>query len=159
MAVLTNEQRALGRQNADVALGVTRRDFLKAAAVAPVLGAFYFGYSGIDKPVKAAIIGTGNEGCNAMIDEHNRAFVDYIGYCDARPTQQARAVRQFTAHKDYGEAAAKALKKYDTVDDMLADKEVELVIIALPLWLHAEVAIKAMKAGKQIGRASCRERV
>ena len=150
MARLTDQQRALGRQNADVALGVTRRDFLKAAAVAPVMGAFYFGYSGIDKPVKAAIIGTGNEGCNAMIDEHNRAFVDYIGYCDARPSQQARAVRQFTAHKDYGEAAAKALKKYDTVDDMLADKDVEMVVIALPLWLHAPVAIKAMQAGKHV---------
>ncbi len=150
MARLTDEQLALGRQNADVALGVTRRDFLKAAAVAPVLGAFYFGYSGIDRPVKAAIIGTGNEGCNAMIDQHNRAFVDYVGYCDARPTQQARAVRQFTAHKDYGEAAAKALKKYDTVDDLLADKDVEMVVIALPLWLHAPVAIKAMKAGKHV---------
>ena len=92
MAILTPEQRALGRQNAATALGVTRRDFLKAAAVAPALGAFYFGYSGIEKPVKAAIIGTGNEGCQAMIRDHNRAFIDYIGFCDARPTQQARAV-------------------------------------------------------------------
>ena len=59
MALLTPEQRALGRQNANTALGVTRRDFLKAAAVAPAIGAFYFGYTGIDKPVRAAIIGTG----------------------------------------------------------------------------------------------------
>ena len=58
MALLTPEQRALGRQNANTALGVTRRDFLKAAAVAPALGAFYFCYTGIDKPVKAASIGT-----------------------------------------------------------------------------------------------------
>ena len=73
MALLTPEQRALGRENANTALGVTRRDFLKAAAVAPALGAFYFGYTGIDKPpVKAAIIGTGNEGCQAMIRDHNR---------------------------------------------------------------------------------------
>ena len=93
MALLTPEQRALGRQNADEALGVTRRDFLKAAAVAPAAGAFYYLYSGIDKPVKAAIVGTGNEGCQAMIRDHNRAFVDYIGFCDARPSQRARMWR------------------------------------------------------------------
>ena len=33
---------------------------------------------------------------------------------------------------------------------MLADKDVEMVVIALPLWLHAPVAIKAMKAGKHV---------
>ena len=43
MTNLTPEQRALGRENANRALGVTRRDLLKAAAVAPALGAFYFG--------------------------------------------------------------------------------------------------------------------
>ena len=39
MALLTPEQRTLGRQNANTALGGTRRDFLKAAAVAgPIPG-------------------------------------------------------------------------------------------------------------------------
>ena len=57
MTTLTPEERALGRTNANIALGVTRRDFLKAAAAVPALGAFYFGYEGIDKPVRAAIIG------------------------------------------------------------------------------------------------------
>ena len=45
MTNLTPEQRVLGRENADRALGVSRRDLLKAAAAAPALGAFYFGYS------------------------------------------------------------------------------------------------------------------
>ena len=44
MTNLTPEQRALGRENANRAIGMTRRDFLKAAAAAPALGAFYFGY-------------------------------------------------------------------------------------------------------------------
>ena len=46
MTNLTPEQRVLGRENADRALGVSRRDVLKAAAAAPALGAFYFGYAG-----------------------------------------------------------------------------------------------------------------
>ena len=33
---------------------------------------------------------------------------------------------------------------------MLADKDVEMVVIALPLWLHAPIAIEAMKAGKHV---------
>lgn len=47
MTNLTPEQRVLGRENANAALGVSRRDLLKAAAAAPALGAFYFGYKGM----------------------------------------------------------------------------------------------------------------
>src|SRR4051794_36200228 len=151
MTNLTPEQRALGRDNADRALGMTRRDVLKAAATAPALGAFYFGYNKLDKPsVRAAIIGTGNEGCQAMIRDHNRDYLNFIGYCDIRPTQQKRAVKEFTEHKQYGENDAKALKQYADDDEMLADPDVEMIVIALPLWLHAPIAIKAMKAGKHV---------
>jgi hypothetical protein len=91
MTNLTPEQRALGRENANRALGMTRRDMLKAAAAAPALGAFYFGYEKMDKPpVRAAIIGTGNEGCQAMIRDHNRDYLDMIGFCDIRATKVAR---------------------------------------------------------------------
>jgi predicted dehydrogenase len=150
MTPLTTEERELGRSNANTVLGVSRRDFLRAAAVAPAIGAFYFGYKGVEKPVKAAIIGTGNEGCQAMIRDHNRAFMDFIGYCDIRPSQQVRAVNEFKAHKDYTTADVEKIKKYDDADAMLADPDVEVVVIALPLWLHAPVAIKAMQAGKHV---------
>ena len=106
MLNLTPDQRALGRENANNVIGSTRRDFLKAAAVAPGLGAFYFGYQAMgDKPpVRAAIIGTGNEGCGAMIQDHNRAYLDFVGFCDIRPSQQERALKQFAKHKDYSAA-------------------------------------------------------
>ena len=151
MSNLTPEQRALGRENANRALGVTRRDWLKAAAVAPAAGAFYFGYDKLGKdPVRAAVIGTGNEGCQAMIRYHNRDYLNYIGFCDARPSQQARAVKEFSDHKDYGPAEAKKLKQYADYKEILADKDVEVLVIALPLWLHAPIAIEAMKAGKHV---------
>ncbi|MGL4461110.1 MAG: Gfo/Idh/MocA family protein, partial [Planctomycetia bacterium] len=35
-------------------------------------------------------------------------------------------------------------------DDMLADKDVEAVVIATPLWTHARFAVQAMKAGKHV---------
>ena len=97
---LTPEQRALGRENANQAIGsIRRRDFLRAAAVTPALGAFYFGYEKLDKPpVRAAIIGTGNEGCGAMIHDHTRDYLNFIGFCDIRPFNQKRARKEFAAH-------------------------------------------------------------
>src|SRR3954452_16932045 len=129
MSTLTPEQRALGRENANRALGVTRRDMLKAAAAAPALGAFYFGYEKMDgkSPVRAAIIGTGNEGCQAMIRDHNRDYLDMIGFCDIRPSQQERAVKEFSAHKQYSAQDVKKLSKYADADEMPADPNVEVV--------------------------------
>jgi predicted dehydrogenase len=131
---------------------MSRRDVLKAAAAAPALGAFYFGYEKLEDkpPVRAAIIGTGNEGCAAMIHEHNRDYIDIIGFCDIRPSQQARARKEFADHKQYGPAAAKKIIQYEDQDKMLADPDVEMIIIALPLWLHAPVSIAALKAGKHV---------
>ena len=150
MTNLTPEQRALGRLNADTAIGSTRRDFLKAAAAAPALGAFYFGYNKIGKAVNAAIIGTGNEGCQAMIHDHNREYVNYVGFCDIRPTQRERGRKEFASHKQYTPDEAKNLTAYADIDALLADPKVEMVVIALPLWLHAPIAIKAMNAGKHV---------
>ncbi|MBX6315016.1 MAG: Gfo/Idh/MocA family oxidoreductase [Isosphaeraceae bacterium] len=155
MTTVTPEQRALGRENANAALGFTRRDFLRGAAAAPALGAFYFGYKALGEqhpPVRAAIIGTGNEGCGAMIHDHNRHYIDYIGFCDIRPSNQRRCLDEFAKHPQYTKADVQRIKErmYQDVDEMLADKDVELVVIALPLWLHAPVAIKAMQAGKHV---------
>src|SRR5690349_11287476 len=149
---MTPEQRALGRYNADTAIGVTRRDFLKAAAVAVPAGAAYFGYEKMTgkEPVRAAIIGTGNEGCQAMIHDHNRAYVNYIGFCDIRPSQQERAIKEFSNHADYSAEDVKKLKRYMEVQDVLDDPDVEMVVLALPLFLHAPVAIQALKAGKHV---------
>jgi predicted dehydrogenase len=152
MTTVTAEQRALGQQNANTALGLTRRDFLRGAAAAPALGAFYFGYKsmGEQKPVRAAIIGTGTEGCTAMIAQHNRDYIDYIARCDIRPSQQERAKKTFLEHKQYTPEDVKKIQSYTEIDDVLKNPDVEMVVIALPLWLHAPIAIKAMEAGKHV---------
>ena len=135
---------------------MTRRDLLRPPPPPRPWRGFYFGYKEMgNKPaVKAAIIGTGNEGCQAMIRDHNRDYLDFIGFCDIRPSQQERAVKEFSNHKQYTAADVKKIKKYDDKEEMLADPDVEMVVIALPLWLHAPVAIEAMKAGKHV---FCRE--
>ncbi len=152
MTNLTPEERLLGRENANRALGISRREWLAAAAATPAMGAYYFGYKGLgDKPpVKAAIIGTGDEGCQAMIRFHNRDYLNYIGFCDIRPSQIERAIKEFSDHKQYSPADVKGLKQYKTKEEVYNDPDVEVVVIALPLHLHAPVAIEAMKAGKHV---------
>ena len=152
MSTLTAEQRALGAANVREALGFSRRDFLKAAAVAPALGAFYFSYGKMEgrEPVRAVLIGTGDEGCQAMVRDHNRDYVNYIGFCDIRPTQIERCKAEFGKHAQYTPKDVEAMRIYDDYQKAIADPDVEMVVIALPLFLHAPVAIEALKAGKHV---------
>ena len=48
------------------------------------------------------------------------------------------------------DAARKQVKVYEAYEELLADDDIEAVIIALPLHLHAPAAIKAMRAGKHV---------
>src|SRR4029079_14253655 len=43
-----------------------------------------------------------------------------------------------------------ALKKYRNLEDMLADKDIDLIDACNPTNLHPETAIKSLKAGKHV---------
>jgi predicted dehydrogenase len=43
-----------------------------------------------------------------------------------------------------------AVRKYRTIDEILADPDIEAVDICLPTFLHASVAIRALRAGKHV---------
>jgi predicted dehydrogenase len=164
---LTPEQRETGRANfARTADGLTRRGFLKSLAVAggalvPISAGVYFGYKSLDgKPVKAALIGAGDEG-GVLVGEHNPEFLKFIAFADPRPTNQARIFKEepkpsprrgFT--RVYGEDEAKKIKKYDDYMQMLREHkdELEAVVIALPLHLHAKAAVDCMRFGKERGK-------
>ena len=154
---VTPEQRELGKANFQrVADGLTRRDFMKSLAltagtVVPVSAAAYYGYSSwgeTNKPVRTALIGAGGEG-GVLVSEHNPRFVEIVAVCDIRPSSLKRVFhgeRRLKHH--YGNDAAKKIKVFEDYRQLLEDREIEAVIIALPLHLHAPVAIDAMKAGK-----------
>lgn len=148
---------------------VTRRDFLAttiagAAGIAvPVAGAgaMYFGYDKVADPVRVGVIGTGDEG-NVLIGAMNPDYVDLVAIADIRPYNIHRAF-----HGDWASDAAlearpgiisrfkyaseddarKHVKVYDKdYRDLLKDESVEAIVIALPLHLHAPVAVEAMTA-------------
>ncbi len=150
--------------------GVNRRDFLKgvvcAGAVSSVgLGAMYFGYGKVTDPVRVGVIGTGDEG-SVLIGAVNPDYVQVVAIADIRPYNVHRAFHGDWASPaalaarpglltKYGwktrEEAEKHVKVYrEGYQALLDDPDVEAVIIALPLHLHAPVAIQAMLKGKHV---------
>lgn len=162
---LTPEQRALGKDNFNrTADGLTRRGFMKSlaatgGAIAVAAPAAYFGYKSIDgKPVKAALIGGGDEG-GVLVGEHNPAYLEFVAVCDIRPWNMNRVFEgdpktslRKGFKKVYGKGADK-IKKFDTYEGLMEElrnnKEIEAIVIALPLCMHAKAAIDAMKIGKE----------
>ncbi len=172
MDQLSPEKKVIGKNNFDEIIGFTRRDFLRGivatgAVSGAGLGAMYFGYDKVANPVRIGIIGVGDEG-NVLIGGCTPEYVDVVAIADVRPSSIHRAF--YGDHSSPAAAAARPglISKYKyssyeeakshiavytgktAVRDLLDNKDVEAVIIALPLHLHAPVAVQAMLRGKHV---------
>jgi predicted dehydrogenase len=162
---VTPEQRETGKANfARAAEGLTRRGFMKSlaagAAVLPITAAAYFGYRSLEgRPVKAALIGGGDEG-GVLVGEHNPEYLEFIAVADIRPSNMRRifegdpkAIALRKGFKKIYGSQANDIRQYTDFTQMLKkEKDIEAVVIALPLHLHAPVAIAAMHAGQSRGK-------
>jgi len=174
---LSPDQKEVGTHNYHSAVGsyydVNRRDFLRgiiaAGAVSGAgLGAMYFGYGRVTDPVRVAVIGTGDEG-NVLIGGCTPEYVQVKAICDIRPFSIHRAFHgEWTTPSALGRRpgllsvygypneaqARKEIKVYDSTNGgimaCLDDPDIEAVIIALPLFLHAPVAAQAMERGLHV---------
>ncbi len=170
---LTPEERQCGEENFHAALGnkLVRYDFLKQCiaerlATGAGLGAKYFGYGKPpSEPVRVGVIGTGDEG-GVLIGAINPKYVQVVAIADIRPYNIYRAFHGDSSSANalrvrpglitkYGWAdeaeARRTVKVYaDRYEELLDDENVEAVIVALPLHLHAEASIKAMRKGKHV---------
>jgi predicted dehydrogenase len=117
-------------------------------------------------PVRAGLIGGGDEG-GVLVGEHNPDYLQFIAVCDLRPSNLADSYNDRRPGTDrifrgenppsprkgferiYGEDSL-GIKRYRDYKELLANKDIEAVVIALPLHLHAQVAIDALKAGKHV---------
>ena len=94
--------------------------------------------------VTLGVIGSGSRGTFVMTVFQKDPAVKVLSICDVFEPNLETAIS--TASKVPG-TRPKAVRNYK---ELLADKDVEAVIIALPLHLHAPVAIKAMLKGKHV---------
>jgi predicted dehydrogenase len=162
---LTPDRREAGKANFERAVGehgLTRRDFMKgmvaaAAAGVPISAAVYFNYAKPPgNPVKVGLIGAGDEG-GVLASDHNPEYLQIVAVADFRPYNKKRIFegegstsRRRGLKYHYGNNAANDIKVYDDYKELLQRKDIEGVIIAVPLHLHAPVAIDAMNAGKHV---------
>lgn len=174
MKSLSAEEKEIGKDNYHEAVSVTRRKFLvgsvlgTTAVSAAGLGAAYFNYEQVKDPVRVGVIGTGDEG-GVLIGALNPNYVQVVAIADIRPYNIHRAF-----HGDWGggdpnlthsirtglidkygwkseDEARRNVKVYDKdYHDLIKDSNVEAIIIALPLHLHAQVAIECLQAGKHV---------
>jgi predicted dehydrogenase len=167
---LTESEKSIGKANFNDAIDITRRDFLAGTVAAGLasgvgLGSMYFGYGkSVGSPLRVGVLGTGDEG-SVLIGAHNPDYLNVVAIADIRPFNVFRAFHGDVSSPSAATArpglmakykwatedeARTKVKVYGAYEDLLADKNVEAVIIALPLHLHAEASIKAMRAGKHV---------
>lgn len=123
---------------------LTRREFLtgSAATVATAFGLFTESAGktyGPQDTINAAIIGTGNQGCFLLERAIKIPNVRFVACCDIQEKNLAR-----------GLAIAKGAKGYTDYREILERKDIDAVLIATPLHLHAPMTIDSLRSGKHV---------
>ncbi|HEU0142027.1 MAG TPA: Gfo/Idh/MocA family oxidoreductase [Bryobacteraceae bacterium] len=145
--VLNDQLRQIGRDNFDDALKITRREMIPALVTLPSVTAFYWGYHRLKgEPVRAVLLGAGGQG-RSHIDSINPDYIKLVAFSDIRPSAQKKA--RLSLQAKYG-SAARDIELVEDYRKLLDRDDVEMVINALPLHLHAPVSIEAMEKGKHV---------
>lgn len=134
---LTPEQQELGRRNfLRVLAGTPAIAALGAAAAikGPVRGG----------PVRLGFVGLGGEGRNALLRNVDPAFAEVRALCDINPAHLAKADEVLAANK------RPPAKHYADWKDMLQKEDLEAVVLAPPLWMHTEMTVGCLEAGKHV---------
>ncbi|MFN0199685.1 MAG: Gfo/Idh/MocA family protein [Planctomycetaceae bacterium] len=130
----------------------TRRQFLKQSSEFAAISATLASLGGVhvfgeEKPAKLRL---GIIGCGSIMNSHvknlaeRKAPVSIAWLCDIDPAQ----IEVISTHLDgYQATPPKRTSKYE---DVIADKDVDAVIIATPHHWHAPIAIAAMQEGKDV---------
>ncbi len=124
-----------------------RRNFMRAMAGVPPLAAF--GAAAMVRapikggPVKAALIGSGAQG-KVLLGQCRKEFIDLKAICDINPQMRKEAVEGMV------KSGWPQPREYDDWRDMLAKEDLEAVLIATPLWTHADITVGCLDAGKHV---------
>ncbi|MEW6128011.1 MAG: Gfo/Idh/MocA family oxidoreductase [Acidobacteriota bacterium] len=124
-----------------------RRNFLKAIAGAPALVAV--GAAALTQgpikggAVKTALIGTGDMG-SGHLRQMKKDYIELKALCDINPKRRAAASESLVKN-GWAKPA-----EYDDWKEMLEKEDLEAVIIATPLWTHADISVGCLNAGKHV---------
>jgi predicted dehydrogenase len=126
---------------------LTRRDFLKAAAGAAAVSALPAGSAPAilaspapSDTVLYGMIGTGTEGCTLLNYLTTIPEGRCVATCDIYPPNLKKGVETIGSNP----------QTYDDYRRMLDRKDVDAILIATPLNLHAQMVIDSLNAGKHV---------
>ncbi len=93
-----------------------------------------------EEPVRVGISGLGRSGwgIHANVLPHVGDKFRVTAVCDPDPARQQEAIDRFDC------------LAYSTIDEIIADRSVELLVVATPSQLHVSDASAAMRAGKHV---------
>ena len=133
---LTAEQAALGRRN-----------FLKVLAGTPALAALAAGAATRGPvpggPVRLGYVGLGGQG-RVLLEHTDPGYGEVRALCDVNPTSLAKSDAVLVAKK------LPAARHYADWQEMLQKEDLEGVVVAAPLWQHAEIVNGCLEAGKHV---------
>jgi predicted dehydrogenase len=133
---------------------ITRRQFLKTAAVAGVVGLPQFvptrtlGRAGLVAPSKRltlGVIGLGTQGFSDMRAFLGNAEVQVIAVCDVHEEQRAKGKQAVDTWYSNSDCAA-----YKDFRELLARADIDAVQVSTPDHWHALIAIEAARHGKHL---------
>ena len=133
---LTPEQQAVGRRN-----------FLKAVAGLPALAGL--GVAAATRgpvaggQVRLGFLGLGGEG-RVLLAQVDPAFATVTALCDINPAQLTRADEVLS------KTGKPPAPHFADFRQMLSSADVEAVVIATPLWMHAEHTVGCLEAGRHV---------
>jgi predicted dehydrogenase len=124
---------------------ISRRKFISTGAMA-ISGIAALGLSSFaqrfteQKNIRLGLIGTGSRGCGLASLMKEMPGAELVGCCDILPEHLKQGLS----------LASKGAKGYVDYRKLLDDKTIDAVIIATPLFLHYQMAVDAIAAGKHI---------
>jgi predicted dehydrogenase len=124
-----------------------RRNFLRILAGTPALAAL--GVSAAMQgpvrggPVRVGFIGVGGQG-RVLLSNVDPAFANVVALCDINPTSLTRADEVLARNK------VAPAPHFADFREMLQKADIEAVIMAPPLWAHADLVIGCLEAGKHV---------
>jgi len=128
--------------------GITRRDFLKGSvATAAAIGLGSVGVFthasaemiGPNDTINAAMIGIGSQGGMLLERAVKVPNVKFVACCDIQPS-----------HLKHALDVAKDAEGYDDYKRLLERKDVQAIVCAVPIGMHAQIAVDALRAGKHV---------
>ena len=133
---LTPEQKELGRRN-----------FMRALAGTPALAAL--GAAALTKgpvkggPVRLGYVGLGSQG-RVLLEQTDPRYAQVVALCDINPLHLQKAAESLK------KAGLAPVPQYSDWKEMIQKEKLEGVVLAPPLFLHADLAVACMEAGLHV---------